>query len=259
VIAVAAIAGWGAATLATLAALLVRRRLAVRMELGARVSHEVRNPLAAARLGLELGARGGDLSPARLRAIDLELGRAAVVLEDLTPARPVRAGLRRREPVDVGQLLVDSVEAWRASAVARGVGLELEWRGGPVSLEGDRWRLAQATGNLIANAIEHGGGAVVVRGQAQDGSVRIEVLDGGPGLPAPVAEMARRRRGWSRRRGRRGGRAGRRGHGLAIATEVIRAHGGRLAAAPSRHGARILVELPVSAAESVQTPEASSS
>jgi two-component system sensor histidine kinase QseC len=100
---------------------------------------------------------------------------------------------------------------------------------------GDRLRLAQATGNLIANAIEHGGGTVLVHGCcAQPGRARIEVIDTGPGLPAPVAELTRRRH-----RGH-----GVRGRGLAIAAAVAASHGGRLAAAPSRRGARLVLELP---------------
>jgi signal transduction histidine kinase len=64
--------------------------------------------------------------------------------------------------------------------------------------------------------------------------VRIEVIDGGPGLPATVAELARRPRG---------GR-GSRGRGLAIAAAIARRHGGRLAAAPSERGARLVLDLP---------------
>jgi signal transduction histidine kinase len=101
---------------------------------------------------------------------------------------------------------------------------------------GERLRLAQATGNLIANAIEHGGGEISVRGSLapEHHRVRIEVVDAGPGLPAPVADLARRPRG---------GR-GARGRGLAIAATIARDHGGRLAAAPSEHGARLVLELP---------------
>lgn len=245
-IAAAAISGWGAATVAALAALLGWRRLAGRMELVARVAHEVRSPLAAARLGIELGARGGELSAARLRAIDLELGRAALVIEDLTLTRPANAQPGHRQRVDIGQLLLDSVEAWRATAVARRVALDVQWSAEGVYVAGDRRRLAQATGNLIANAIEHGGGAVAVRGRVDQGAVRIEVIDGGPGLPAPMAELARRPHG---------GR-GRRGRGLAIATAVAEAHGGRLAAAPSQRGARIVLELPVSAGGTRRAPVA---
>ncbi len=212
------------------------------MELTARATHELRGPLTAARLGLELGARTGELSPARLRAIDVELARAALVLDELTGG----GGAPRRDRVDFEQVLTDSVEAWRGSAAARGVALELEWTCGPAYVRGDRLRLARATGNLIANAIEHGGGAVVVRGRVDHGSVRIEVIDRGPGLPAPVAALARRPRA---------GR-GHRGRGLAIAAGVAEAHGGRLAAAPSDQGARLVLELPLSSGALGRTPVA---
>lgn len=239
------VGGWLAASGAGLAAGAGWHALAGRMESVARACHELRGPLTAARLGLQLGASTGELSPARLRAIDLELGRAALALEDLDSARTRRIGAGRQpEPVDLEQLLRDSVEAWRAAAAARGVSVSATWSGCPARVWGDRLRLAQATGNLIANAIEHGGGAVVVRGRVVgrgwaegatgSGRVRIEVVDGGPGLPATVTELVRRPRG---------GR-GSRGRGLAIAAAIARDHGGRLAAAPSERGARLVLELP---------------
>src|SRR5205807_6320890 len=86
---------------------------------------------------------------------------------------------------------------------------------------------------LIANAIEHGGGVVEVRGAHVGDAVKVEVLDDGPGLPKPVAEMIRRRAG---QRGR--------GLGLGIAADIISGHGGRLWAAPSVGGARLMLELP---------------
>jgi signal transduction histidine kinase len=226
--------GWLAASGAGLAAGAVWRALAGRMESVARACHELRGPLTAARLGLQLGASTGELSPARLRAIDLELGRAALALEDLDSARTRRIqAWRPPEPIDLEQLVSDSGEAWGAAAAARGVELRASWAGCPSRVWGDRLRLAQAMGNLIANAIEHGGGVVDVRGCAHRGRARIEVTDTGP-LPAPVDELARRPH-----RGR-----GPRGRGLAIATAIAESHGGRLAAAPSRRGARLVLELP---------------
>src|ERR1019366_10411709 len=213
------------------------------MEAVARACHELRGPLSAVRLGLELGSAGGELTPARLRAIDLELGRASLALDDLAATRVSAtrlAAARRRprvlgscEPVDLAQLLADSVEAWRPRAIRAGAELSVAWSGDARRVWGDRIRLAQATGNLIANAIEHGGATIQARGTATDRGARIEVLDDGGGLPAPVAELAGRARG---------GR-GRRGRGLAIARTVAQAHGGDLAAAPSDRGARLVLEL----------------
>jgi len=238
------IAGWVAAAVAVVAAATVRRTLSARMQAVTRACHELRGPLSAVRLGLELGARPGQLSPDRLRAIELELGRATLALDDLAQA-PCRAmvGTARRRPsdrcvrglVDIEELLADSVEAWRGAADRRGARLHLRYDDARPVVLGERLRLAQAIGNLLANAIEHGGGAVEVRGRVEDGTVRIEVADEGPGLRRPLAELVgRRRRG-----------AGARGHGLAIVSSVASAHGGRLAAAPSERGAQLVLELPL--------------
>src|SRR5439155_9624312 len=121
--------------------------------------------------------------------------------------------------------------------VARGLGVELRVEPVPpgLSVHGDRLRLVQAVANLVGNALEHGAGLVTLRARVGPGTtVRFEVDDDGPGLPAPVAALAARPRA---------GR-GRRGRGLAIATEVAARHGGRLAAAPAPHGARLALALP---------------
>jgi signal transduction histidine kinase len=231
--------GWLAAGVTGAAAVLAWRSRAVTLEVVARVAHELRGPITAARLGLQLGARTAELPATRLRAIDLELGRAALALEDLDDVRRRTQLARVRAEVDVLELLADSVEASRGSAADRGVELELNWSGGPARVWGDRLRLAQATGNLIANAIEHGGGAIEVRGRTEGARVRVEVADTGPGLPATVAELARRACG---------GR-GLRGRGLAIAMAIVEDHGGRLASAPSERGARLVLELPAALGE----------
>ena len=77
-------------------------------------------------------------------------------------------------------MVSDSVEAWQGVAQASGVALELEWAGAGAATWGDRPRLAQATGNLIANAIEHGGGVVRVHASVCRPVVRIAVSDDGP-------------------------------------------------------------------------------
>jgi signal transduction histidine kinase len=101
----------------------------------------------------------------------------------------------------------------------------------------DPVRIAQACANLVANAAEHGGGVVRVRVAAGADTVRLEVSDDGPGLPAPVSALVAAART----------RRGRRGHGLGVAAAVAEEHGGRLAPAPASAGARLVLELPAAA------------
>ena len=214
-----------------------RRRAAVSRSPAPVTSCAARSPRRASASRLLL--RTGEPSAVALRAIDLELSRAALALDDLArdgtedSDEPTLAGA----PVDIPQLLEDCVEAARAGARACGVQLGFQWSGPERAAWGDRTRLAQAARNLIANAVEHGGGDVMVRGRGEGGIVRIEVTDSGRGLPAPVAELIRRPRG---------GR-GAHGRGLAIAAGIAKRHGGRLAAAPSDRGARLVLELPSAA------------
>jgi signal transduction histidine kinase len=230
----ATVAGWVAAGLAGASMLIVRRSLGTRMEAVARACHELRGPLTAARLGLSFGERSGELSPDRLRAIDTELGRATLALQDLANVGQGGPRLRELERIDLCELMIKSVRAAFGLADEFGAMLSWEWDGPLVTIWADRLRLAQALGNLIANAIEHGGGHVHVRGAVSD-VVAIEIVDDGPGLPAPVAELIRRPR-----RGR-----GARGRGLAIASAIAEAHGGRVATGPSGRGATVAFELPV--------------
>ncbi|MFZ0039825.1 MAG: HAMP domain-containing sensor histidine kinase [Solirubrobacteraceae bacterium] len=232
--AAAALGGWIAAGIVGAMFAVAWRALESRMEAVARACHELRGPITAARLGLSLGSRVGELSPASLRALDVELGRASLALDDLAQMRGGTPRLPELQRVDLERLITDSVEACRGSGDVAGVVLSVTWTGASRSVWGDRLRLAQATGNLIANAIEHGSGAVEVRGAVRGGLARIEVLDDGPGLPAPLSELMR-----GARRGR-----GARGRGLAITSSIADAHGGRLAAAPSERGARMVLELP---------------
>jgi signal transduction histidine kinase len=198
-----------------------------RLVLAARAGHEVRGPLCAAQLALD-----GLERSARVDAIELELRRAALALDDLAGAEHGRRAGERLQVVDVGRLVTDAEHVWRALAAARGAGLEIDGARGRVV--GDRLRLAQACGNLVANAAEHGGGCVRVRASCGDGRVRFEVADTGPGLPAPIPALVTAARG----------RRSPRGHGLAIAAAIAKRHGGSLVSMPAARGAHVVLDLP---------------
>jgi len=250
--------GWTAAGACGALAALLQARLVRRAALVADAGHELRGPLCAARLGLHA------LDDAeRAAAVDLELRRAALALDDLAAACHGRRAGERSQLVDVGALLDDAAEAWQPLARAFGAELRVEPLRGRALVHADPVRLAQACGNLVANAVEHGASPVRVRGRVLAGRVRVEVQDAGPGLPGPVWELigspdhsgARRIIGRSRRSRRspspRGpawrsfvAPAAPRGRGLAIAAGIAERHGGRLAAAPSTAGACLVLELP---------------
>jgi signal transduction histidine kinase len=218
---------------AALAALVTTARQRRRSELVAHAVHELRGPLGAARLGLHLITRHDAADRDRAAAIDLELRRATLALADLDAARSGRRAGEQRRPVDVGELATRAVAAWAPVAEASGAELRLGALV-PAFVEGDPVRLAQATGNLLANAIEHGAAPVELRTTTDGTRVRIEVLDAGPGLPAPITALTRRGRNLR----------GARGRGLAIAATVAHRHGGRLTSAPTAAGARLVLELP---------------
>ena len=259
--AVVAAAGWIAALGALLTAACLRASLDRRMSLVAQAAHELRGPLSAALLGLH-GVGAGSAAARRVAAVQLELRRAGLALEDLHAAPHGRRAPELAEPVDVGALVAEAAEAWAPLAGALGSELLVVAPGGRLIVRADRLRLAQALGNLVVNALEHGAGPVRIRVHDAAGRVRVEVRDHGPGLPAAAA--AAPRGGANRREAapppRAGtapwGRvwpatadahAGRRGHGLAIAARVAESHGGRLVSAPVTAGACLVLELPADA------------
>jgi signal transduction histidine kinase len=258
-----ALLGWIAAGACSGVAALLQARLIRHASLVADAGHELRGPLCAARLGLHALA-----DEDRAAAVDLELRRATLALDDLAAACHGRRAGERAVLVDVGALLDDAAEAWRPLARAFGAELAVEPLRGRALVRADPVRLAQACGNLVANAVEHGASPVHVRGRVLAGHVRVEVHDAGPGLPGLVRELvdgSGRGRAWrclpgpvqqlvdGSGRGRAGGRgrggpprapAAPRGRGLAIAAGIAERHGGRLAAGPSAAGACLMLELP---------------
>ncbi len=221
-----------ALTLLVVVLVLLRERQhhAARAELVVRACHEVRGPLTAAHLALHgLARRGVPTGP-----VEDELYRAARALADLAAAPAGERALDAPEPVDLLELLRRQTRGWQGAAAEHGCTLLLREPAGALFVHADRLRLAQATANLVGNALEHGGGTIEVSLRAVGDRVAVEVTDDGPGLPFPLAELTAQARG---------GR-GDRGRGLAIASDIAARHGGCVATAPASSGARLVLELP---------------
>jgi signal transduction histidine kinase len=147
------------------------------------VSHELRTPVAA--LVSEASVLEENLEripPEARRAAELlvaDVGRLRRLVEDLTNLASLDAGREdvRSETFDLGTLVAGTVGS-------RGWADRVRIRAEPMNVESDRSRVDRITANLIANALDHGGGEVSVRVGRDDDGVFLEVADRGPGIAA---------------------------------------------------------------------------
>ncbi|HEU5060285.1 MAG TPA: ATP-binding protein [Kofleriaceae bacterium] len=199
-------------------------RIAALGTMTAGLAHELRNPLNAAHLQLDLARRRlvkrGDGNGA-LDAVEIasaEVSRLGQLVDEfLVFARPCALQLSRGDLRALTELTADRL---RDEASARSVAVVVE-AGEPVYAEFDEPRLSQALHNLVLNAIEAtgAGGRVRLALEAGDRVATILVEDSGPGLPAgaPVFEPFYTTK------------ASGTGLGLAIAHRVACDHGGSIA------------------------------
>ncbi len=212
--------------------------------------HELGRPLGALRSANQALIRGGDDDPALrgelLSGTEEELRHLERLLDDLAHLQgqlPAPLGLERK-PVAIAEWLSSTLAPWRALATAKG----LQWRADVPdalpTLEVDPDRLAQALGNLLSNAIRYTpfGGRVAVDATLEGNMFVVRVRDSGPG----VAPGERERIFGVFTRGSAGERSSQgMGLGLAIARDIVRAHGGSLGL--ERHagsGATFVLRLP---------------
>jgi signal transduction histidine kinase len=204
------------------------------------VSHELRSPLQTlAAAASVLDRRKEHLDSRTATAAGLvtdEVRRFQHLVNDLlTLARSDQPA--DRAPVDVPELA-------RSVCRERGVPPEVLTSAGPAIWSVDRRRVAQLLGNLLDNAVTHGGGVVAVRLNREDGRGSIEVDDDGPGVGPEDKPVIFDRFVRGRAAGTRGGSEGT-GLGLAIVAQHAAAHGGTATVLDSPGGgARFRVELP---------------
>ena len=210
-------------------------------------SHELRTPLASIRGYAELFRMGAASKPAdvekSMRRIEDEAARMGVLVEDLlTLARLDEVADAPHAKVDLAKLARDATDDARATAPGRAI--EIAGDSTAVVL-GDAHQLRQVLANLVRNALVHtpADTPVEVNVGREDGEVRLEVRDHGPGLPTDDPN-ALFERFWRAEGGRERGKSGA-GLGLAIVAGIVGAHGGRVTASNAPGGgAAFVVTLP---------------
>jgi signal transduction histidine kinase len=213
-------------------------RLAALGRVAAGVAHEIRNPIAAARLQGENALAGDDAR--RQDAIGDMLGQ----MDRLDNLVGELLGMTQRVepksvPIDLAAFLADEVARHKETAAAKTLAVSVQNAEGTASL--DPAVIGRVLDNLLTNAIRHApqGGSVVVATERSTGLLTITVADTGAGVPSEMTERLFEPFVTGRPEGT--------GLGLAIARELADAHGGRLvlrSAGNVSGGAVFALELP---------------
>lgn len=216
------------------------------------VSHELRTPMTSIKGYVENMLEGltGPLTEKQthyLSRVRHNADRLTRLLNDLLDLARIEAGRLRLRlmPVNIPEMVRESVEAFRGAAHERGILLQGDCATDLAPLDADRDKLIQILTNLIQNAIKFTppGGRVQVGCQLDgDRGVQFRVRDTGPGIPAAESERVFEKfyRGASTPANTHGA-----GLGLAIARSLVELHGGRIHV-ENTHGAgtSVLFTLP---------------
>ena len=224
-----------------------------RRELVAWVSHDLRSPLAAMGALTEALEDGLAADPAAAYAqLRREIERLDGMVADLLDLSRIHSGdvARRREVVDLADLVSDVVAASRPVAAAAGVELTAtadtaaSSRGGTAALVDPR-ELTRVLDNLVANAVRYSspGSMVVVAVSADDGATVITVADACGGIPEDALPRVFEP-GFRASASRTPAESAGAGLGLAIVEAVVVAHGGSVAVRNAGPGCRFTVRLP---------------
>lgn len=220
-------------------------RLTLLGRLAGSLSHEIRNPLNAVFLHVDIldeelrqptPAHRAQLE-ASLHTIKTELARLQELVHDyLSLARLAEV---RREPTDLGAVLTAMAEELQDALTAQGITLHLEGVAvvGPVALHPSTFR--RALRNLIQNAMEAmpQGGTLTLRSERTASQVRLAIQDTGVGIPADQLPLLFVPFHTTKAEGT--------GLGLYVVQEIVAAHGGTVAVASAPgHGTTVTITLP---------------
>jgi signal transduction histidine kinase len=213
------------------------------------VSHQLRTPLAALRLRLDVLSQDSDLETAEeLAGAQDEIARLSHLVDGLLALARAENVLIEPVSIRVDEVLQDRAAAWRPVAEERGVELHPSCTG-PVLAVAGQGHLEQILDNLLANALDAvpAGGHVQVSAAAGADGAQVVVADDGPGMTPRQQEMAFRRFVSSTPGGA--------GLGLAIVHRLVTSNGGSASLSDTPGGGlTVTVSLPAERPERARRP-----
>jgi len=216
----------------------------------ATLAHELRNPLAPLRSSVDLlrTVRGEAPEPV-LDIVERQVEHLVRLADDLFESSRIRQGEYdlRKERLPLAEALRDAMETIRTSVQSKGHELDVRMPDEPLWVDGDRTRLSQVFGNLLNNAVRYTPepGRIILEAVRMDSQVEVSVTDTGVGIP-PEA-MPKLFTMFSRYRGAEDADVAGLGIGLALAKQLVEAHGGSIEARSEGRGkgATFIVRLPL--------------
>jgi two-component system, NtrC family, sensor histidine kinase KinB len=204
-----------------------------RTNLVATLSHELKTPLTSLALSAELLERGKENLDTKqselIAAINEDLARIRYLAEDLLNLARGETGAItvRSVPVDIKELVRAVTRTFALQFEQKHVALTTGVDAVMSSVRADPVKLSWVLSNLIANGLRYtqSGGSVSISTESRNGTLRVKVADTGPGIPSQIRDyLFERYAQWTVN----GAAPGSAGVGLAIAKEIVDAHGGRI-------------------------------
>jgi PAS domain S-box-containing protein len=218
----------------------------------ATLAHELRNPLAPIRTGLDFMQLAGDMPASHVKVhamMERQLNQMVHLIDDLMDVGRISSGKieLKRERINLKQVIANAVEAVFPLIEAAHHQLDAQVPDEPIFIYADSTRITQVLANLLTNAGKYtpDGGKISLRAAKQGGQVIISVIDNGIGIPKEAQHGLFEL--FSQVPGNLSHAQGGLGIGLSLVKSLVQLHGGtvKVMSEGQGKGSTFVVELPL--------------
>ncbi|HVK99992.1 MAG TPA: response regulator [Dongiaceae bacterium] len=231
------------------------------------LAHELRNPLAPIRYGVQLmrrsenaGESGGSVDDKVLDMLERQLGQMVRLVDDLLDNSRISQGklTLQKQRIELATVLSEAVETSRPHINAGGHQLTVVMPPDPVFIEADGTRLAQVFSNLLNNSAKFTapGGRIQLAAEVRGHDIVVSIKDTGVGissekLPRIFEMFMQADHSLEKTHGGLG-------IGLTLVKKLVEMHGGAVEAKSEGHGkgSEFVVRLPGAVLQALKTPPA---